>query len=280
MFAPGYVVSRDLIEAAVLEKKSLTFRKGTEWLIGNTEKPAPDHLFFAFGKLTKSISEKYDSDSKNFTEVTEEHAPYTFVAINLMTQVCAIGQKTKISPTIGPVSKRLIDVLNSTETARLNEINFTISEISDPEPFIKAIEEAVLIKKFEMTFSLPNPWDVEKDLHAPQENLLKSLKGKKGKTIIDGENLEKEVLIPTIKSIASTGDTASAILRLPSERNFSKKKMAGSQVSIILFGLFQVTKKAIMEKIFPEMDNQYHTIRGQISREATQDNKQQSPEAE
>ena len=226
-----YSFSRNLIKSAVEERPRKVFRTGQEWLVGNVEEVTKDRLLFAFGKITKSISERYNFETKDFADITEEQAPYTYVAIDLHNQVCAIAYKAKIAPRISILSDRLARTLSSTSIAVNSNVRFVLPAIQDTENLLKVIQNAVRIKKLELTFSPPNPWDVEKDFHKPQEELLQMINGKSGKTSVEGDMLKKSVLKKIIRSIASTGDTASIRAKMPNSSRFVKKELRGSHAN-------------------------------------------------
>jgi len=272
LFPPPYKPSRELISRAISENPSAIFRDSQEWLIGNVERPDDNHLLFAFGKITKSISEKYDKEQMKFTDVAEEKAPYTYIAIDLNLQTCAIGHKSKIASDVRTLSKRFMSVLNKTHTAAEFDVTFVLSEIHDTQEFIKVIRAAEVIKKFEVTFSPPNPFDADNDFHKPLENILAALTGKKGKLITNGENLDKKVIEQTVKSIASTGDSATVRLKLPGAVKFVSRKMSGHQVSIIIGSSTEGIREDIRARLLPELATQYRNIRGDVSEQSSDSN--------
>lgn len=85
---------------------------------------------------------------------------------------------------------------------------------------------------FEMTFSPPNPFDVDKDFHRPMENLLESANAGEGKTRIKGQKLDKGVVKELARSAVSAGNDASAKIKMPGDEKASLKKIAGSQKTV------------------------------------------------
>lgn len=65
----------EIIRAAIGEKPAKEIRKGNTWHIGNIEPIDEAGLFFAFGRVTKSIVEKFDEQKGDFRLEDEEQAP-------------------------------------------------------------------------------------------------------------------------------------------------------------------------------------------------------------
>lgn len=61
-----------------------------------------------------------------------------------------------------------------------------------------------------MSFSPPNPFDVEGQFHRPMENLLQATAAERGRTAIFGKALESDTIETLARSAASTGNTAKA----------------------------------------------------------------------
>lgn len=222
----------DIIRAAIEEKPSKEIRKGNIWHIGNIEQVGETGLFFAFGRITKSIVEKYNEEDGNFCDELEEQAPYTYVILDLKYQVCAVAHKSRIAPKVSQIAGNLAKLLNETKKAKDNNLNLVMAEISDPQEFLEYIRDAYIIRKFDVDFSPPNPWDVEHDFQEPMENLLRETGGQKGKTTIQGESLEKEPIQKLAAAAAATGNSASAQLQEEQDGNFITKRIGRNPASL------------------------------------------------
>jgi hypothetical protein len=161
----------DIIKAAINEKPFKEIRKGHVWHIGNIEEVGEEGLFFALGRVKKLITDKYDENSGDFVDVEDEQAPYTHVFIDLEYQICAIAHKAKVSQQVTGSAKNLAKLLAVTNVASQNYFMFDVPEL---------ISNAFVVKEFNISFSPPNPWDVEKDFHKPMENLLQQTGGAGG----------------------------------------------------------------------------------------------------
>jgi len=222
----------DIIRAAVEEKPSKEIRKGNIWHIGNIEQVGDTGLFFAFGRVTKSIVEKFDEEAGNFREESEDQAPYTYIILDLEYQVCAVAHKSKIAPKVSQIANNLARLLNETSVAKDNNLNLVMAEISDPHEFLEYVRTAYVIRKFDVGFSPPNPWDVEADFQKPMEKFLEVTGGSKGKTTIQGESLEKDPIEKLASAAAATGNSASVQLKQEKDQNFVTKKIGGNSTTL------------------------------------------------
>ncbi len=222
----------EIIRAAIEEKPSKEIRKGNTWHIGNIEQIDNNGLFFAFGRVTKSIVEKFDEESGDFLEEPENQAPYTYVVVDLEYQVCAVAQKSKIAPKVSQIARNLAKLLNETDKVKNNNLKFVMAEISDPHEFLEYVRAAYAIRRFNISFSPPNPWDVEHDFQKPMEKLLGETGGSKGKTTIQGDNLEKDPIEKLAAAAAATGNTASAQMQQEKDQKFVTKKIGGNPTTL------------------------------------------------
>lgn len=94
------------------------------------------------------------------------------------------------------------------------------------------IRNAFRISEFEMTFSPPNPFDVERQFHKPMEEFLQATKADSGKTNIKGETLESDVIEDLARSAASTGNKAKARIQPEGETKTSLKHLDGNPVTV------------------------------------------------
>ena len=83
-----------------------------------------------------------------------------------------------------------------------------------------------------MEFGEPNPFDVEKDFHAPMEALLSETEGKKGSTTLKGKDLKREPLEELTRSVASVGNDASAKMRIKAGEKLITKHLRGDPASV------------------------------------------------
>jgi len=181
--------------------------------------------YFAVGRTTKSILEKYDKETGNFIEEVLETSPYTNVLFDRAIGFVAIAKKTKLSISIAGIASKISKLFKISQFIRKNEIEISIDPISDPYDFIDSLKTAYSIKSFEVTFSRSNPFDADEYFQKPMEKYLDAANGEKGKTSISGTDLNEETLVSVTKSVAATGNDAKAILKIHKESSYSTKRL-------------------------------------------------------
>jgi hypothetical protein len=222
-----------IIFESINSKPSAELRKGYVWHVGNVIQIADTGIYFALGRTTKSIVERYDDKKGNFIEEEFETAPYTHALVDLDSQVLAIAKKTRLMPTVKGIANQLGRLLiRSTTEASNGTWKIDISQINDPDDFIYQIREAYSVNRFSIDFGLPNPWDVERDFQKPMEELLSESDGTKGKTTINGEDLNRKTLEHLTRSAASTGNDAQAIIKMDADSKRVFRRLSGNPATL------------------------------------------------
>jgi len=176
-------------------------------------------------------------------------------------EICAIARKTRLSLSILGIANQFVKLLNDSERGRYFQARFEIDEITDPDDFIAHLHKAIAISKFWITFSKPNPFDVNKDFIEEMGRLLKESNGEKGKTELEGESLNPDELEALARSAASTGDNAGAWLVPSTTETKVKKHLKGNPVVLKQEDLSDDDQKRnLLERIRVI----YHKIRGKI----------------
>lgn len=215
------------LEALKSKPKYQNVNYGSYWHLGNLE-IKDNSGYFAFGKTTSSKIEKYDENSNNFVEEDSETSPFTHVVFDAELGLIALSKKTKLSRTIRGLTKKLKFILDQTEIVSENNVLCLIDPIKNPRTFIQQIKDAYSILKFEAGFVGPNPFDADEYFNKPMSVYLKKANGEKGKTIIEGEKLNVEVIEEVTKSVASIGNEANARIQ-EYEDSVPKKIHLGSE---------------------------------------------------
>ena len=223
---------RESILEAIEEKPTIESKNAPTWHIGQIDKLSEDAVFFAFGKVTKATRDLYDRGKGIFIEESIEEAPHTHVAVDLKYQVCAIAKTAKITGKMSSIATNLVKLLNASKVTGKKHIIFTLSEIRDPEEFIKLLKNAERITSFAMSFSSPNPFDTERDFQKPMEKLAQATKAKRGKVSINGEYLETETLEELTHSGASSGSEITARIQTKDDERPVLKYLSGNPATI------------------------------------------------
>jgi len=221
-----------ILRELLSERPSAELRKGHVWHIGNVEEIADTGVYFALGRITSSIVERWDEEHGKFIEEQDETAPYTHVLFDLRLQVCAIAAKSRLSPTVRGIGRQLARLLNTSGVAREMGARIEVVELNDPEDFIGHLRGAYAVTRFWLTVSLPNPWDVEQDFHRPMQQCLQAAHGQEGRTQLSGPSLNTEVLEALTRSAAAAGDEAGADIMVRADGPSVKRRLSGNAVTI------------------------------------------------
>lgn len=219
---------RDLI----MSKPSSEIRQGYVWHIGNVHVVDRDGLFFAAGRTTKTSKEQYDEETGNFLEIEEEESPFTYAIYDSDYSVLGLAAKARLAPTVKGIARSLERLFNSQPSVKDNAIRIEVREIWDPEGFLQQIHEAYAVVGFTVEFGRPNPFDVENDFHKPTQRYLEATGGSRGKTTVQGNDLDRERIEEVTRSVASTGNEAKARLRKGAGQRPVTRHMRGDPVNI------------------------------------------------
>ncbi|MGN7102340.1 hypothetical protein ACTHR6_12055 [Ralstonia holmesii] len=204
------VTPRDLFLSALSEKPSAELRKGYTWHIGNIQYFTPDTGYFAVGRTTNSTIEKFDEESGNFLEEELAASPYTHCVFDARIGILGIAKKTSLAQSAKGVAARVEQLLSTSKVIVQNNIAVEVHPIPDPEGFLRALNTAHRVTRFAATFHGPNPFDADEYFQKPLAVYLQAASGERGKTQIQGEDLNREVLVEVTRSTAATGNEASA----------------------------------------------------------------------
>ena len=252
------VSKKEFIFKLLSSKPSEELRSGYIWHIGNVAEVSNEGLMFAVGRTTISSQEKYDEGTGDFIEVDDEESPFTFAFYDQKLGVLGLSPKYKLAPTTKGIARNLDKLLNASPYAKDNGVRIEVGEISDPESFIQQLHKAYGVVGFRMEFGEPNPFDVEKDFHAPMEALLNETRGEKGATTLQGEDLEREPLELLTRSVASVGSNASARIRQQAGDRPVTKHLKGDPASILVEDVGIIEKSA---EVLVRLRNAYRKIR-------------------
>lgn len=228
LFNDNDLKREEILQRILKEKPSIELREGHNWHIGNVHRIDDAGGYFAVGRTTKSILEKYDKQSGNFVEEQLETSPYTHVIFDRSIGFVAIAKKTKLSLTAAGIASKLSKLFNASDFIIRNQIDVSLDPISDPYDFIDAVKTAYSIRSFEVTFTKSNPFDADEFFQKPMEKYLDAARGEKGKTAISGTDLDSETLIRMTQSVAATGNDAKASLKVSQNVRYSTKRLRGN----------------------------------------------------
>lgn len=137
-------------------------------------------------------------------------------------------KKIRLSTSINGIANRLKSLFQNSEMAFRYGLTVSLDPISDPKDFIDALESAYSIRSFTVTFTRPNPFDVDEHFQKPMEKYLEATNGKDGTTTVKGADLDPEVLVNATKSAAATGNDARAYLKPSQKERVIRKSLKGN----------------------------------------------------
>lgn len=250
---------RDIIISAIREKPSRQLPRGPTWRIGNVQEFGTGAVFFALGKITESTRGLYDESRGDFVEQALEEALHTYVAVDVELQVCAIAQKGTVTSRVDTTARNLAKLLSASGAAEQGALVFGLSKINDPEEFLSLVRNAVRISGFSMTFSPPNPFDVERQFHQPMEQLLRETRADNGKTSIKGKQLDPDIIENLSRSAASTGNMATARIQSEGDSKPMLKKLGENALTIAVDEISTDNEK---RSVFDRIREAYRHVRG------------------
>lgn len=224
------------VETLLLQRPSEEIRQGHVWHIGNVKKVDDRGLVFAVGRTTRKSTELFDEQSGNFIEIEGEESPFTYVYYDKAFSIIGIVPKAKLAPTAKGIARSIQRLLTRHSLALDQGVEVEVSEIWDPETFLEQVRTAYELVGFTVQFTKPNPFDVEKDFYGPMERFVGELGGAKGRANVQGIDLNKEGIEEITRSVASTGNNASARLRRRKGQRPVTRRLQGDPVTVPLAG--------------------------------------------
>ena len=254
---------RNIILDAIREKPSFRPNRGSTWRIGNVQEYHHDNaVIFAFGRITQATRENYDDSFGDFVEEPSPETSHTLVAIDLQLQVCAIAHKSNVYPKIRNTVKRLEEVLQHATIFSRRQSIIKISRIDIPSDFLTQIENAVNIYDFEITFSLPNPFDVDRQFQRPLEELLREAGGEEGKVSIKAPNKKKlntSLIKKLTQSAVSSGNKVKARIRSLSDLRTSIIQSSNKPLTIKF--IYKTAADIDWKELLGKIREAYHNVR-------------------
>ena len=248
--------SPEIFRLAIGEKPVGSSSRGPSWRIGNIVSIGSTSGRFALGKITRSTVEKFDTQTENFVEEEVEAGPYTHCVFNSSIGFVGIARKSSLAPTTEGLARRLKELLEQAEVVKRNGVSVEIDPIQDPGSFLNALEQAYQVLRYTVTFTGPNPYDADEELQKPLQVYLSATGGSRGTTTVTGTDLNRGVLRSVTRSIAATGNDASARIRPAKGQGSVVIRLAGDPVRI----RFSEGEGDVSE-VLQELESQYRRVR-------------------
>jgi len=248
--------SAQLFLDSINDKPEFTLNAFSEWHLGNVHYLDEFSGSFAVGKTTTTTVERFDKETGNFIDQLDDSSPYTVIIFDSSIGLLGIAKKSKLAPDASVISRRVVDLLSSTDTIINAGVEVRIDVIPDPLDFIEKLRGAYSIRKFKATFTGPNPVDADELFQKPLSVYAQQMGAVSGTLEVTGDTLNEKVAELVAKSSAATGNTASATV-VPIEGKKAKNiKMKGEAVVV------NVEEGAEISEILEQMKDEYSRVRG------------------
>jgi hypothetical protein len=202
------------------------------WHIGNVEPIGDYAFFFRVGKTTRAKNSQFDVSTSSFSDQEFDTAPYSHALLHLSSGVCGISSNTRLAVRPDGVARQLQRLLTFSDLALDEGIEVEVSEISDPDELVQIISEAFRLRAFTFKFTRPNPFDADRDFHAPLSAMVAAANGREGKTTIEGDvDLDRSVVNAVARSAAATGDDLSIRVKESPDSRTITKRLRGNSVA-------------------------------------------------
>jgi hypothetical protein len=221
-----------ILKKLILAKPSAELRQSFMWHIGNVKLLDSDSAYFAIGRTTKSIVELYDIKARDFILGEYPEAPYTHAYIDFNLQVLAIAYKKRLAQYTKTIGKQLEKLLNAQKILQDVDTTADIAPLNDPRDFLTHIKEASIVKKFTAEITLPNPFDSSEDWEKPFQHFVRSVEGNKGKAIVSGDDLNRNVIEEVTRACAASGNDVSALMKDTEIGRFRTRHLKGLAVTL------------------------------------------------
>ncbi|WFF83105.1 hypothetical protein [Delftia tsuruhatensis] len=250
------ITSEELFKAAVLQRPSAELRAGYHWHIGNVHMFDDAKGYFAIGRTTVSSIEKFDEVTGNFIEEETEEGPYTHCVFDSSVGFVGIAKKVILSSTSKGVANRLEQLLSLADGIVENNVLVEVRPIPDPDGFLKAITNAYKVYSYTATFRGPNPFDADEYFQKPLAVYLSAANGYRGKATINGDDLNRDVLVEVTRSTAATGNEASARIQKNKKQKAITVNLRGDPIK-----RRYDEKEHHPEIVLNDLENQYIKVR-------------------
>ena len=241
----------ELLIKAIKEKPAIDTKEGYSWHIGNIKSLDDKYGSFAIGRRSVTELPQFDSEKKDFIVSFSETSPNTTIYFDSPLGLLGIKRNYHLAPRESSLAKKVEQLLSSTVIVRSSMTYVEVDPVKDPISFINKLRSAYSIKKFTVTFGGPNPFDADENFHKPMSIYLHEAEGKEGKTTIDGENLNSETLVKMTRSVAATGNNATARFRNSANEKIVSASLRDNPAKIII-SQEMIEEKKINQKLLAE----------------------------
>jgi hypothetical protein len=144
----------------------------------------------------------------------------------------AIAYKPRLAPHTKTIAKQLEKLLNTRENLKRADVKVDIAPLNDPRDFLTHLKVAEVVQSFTAEISLPNPFDAHEDFEKPYQRFVRATEGYKGKAVVQGEDLNRNVISEVAQACAAAGNDASARMKDSKNSRFRTRRLKGRAVTL------------------------------------------------
>ncbi|MBL4615479.1 MAG: hypothetical protein JKY27_11485 [Magnetovibrio sp.] len=136
----------------------------------------------------------------------------------------------------------------TSDFALKHQASINITPIRDPEDLISYIRKSSYVRNFFFEVRRPNASDAADFSHSIKK-ITQSSNSQKGRAQFNGLDTDKEITEDLVRSSASTGDDAGAILKMPGKKKLVRKSLGKNYIHFEWVGELNNLKQQISIKL-------------------------------
>ena len=248
----------EILSIALQERPTSQQHRRATWHVGNVDAVNGLGCYFRLGR--KSVnSVPFLDETGDFIDGELEHAPYTHCVIAPKLGLCAFARNAALAVTTATMANRLLAVLSQSAVARERDVALASGPVSNPDTFLSLLAKAHAIRSFKFTFQRRNPFDANVDFVKPLERLVEFTNGAAGQATIKGQDLLAAPLAELTRSVAATGDDATARVMMSPGAKTETRHLRGDTASVSVDSLDTMADR---EEVLRQMKAAHARIRG------------------
>lgn len=264
LFVDG-LTPQELMNECIDARPSGKLRGQGEWHVGNVLLFNDSLGYFRIGKTRPGEQTIFDDASGDFIEEEAETTSSSHVVFDSDVGLLGIAKNYQLAPKPQTLANMVVQLFSSLDVVVRNAVSVEADPIPDPDDFLTIVTGAYQVRRFTASFKGPNPIDADEYFQKPLSVYCQLAEAQQGKAVIEGDDLNREVVSEVARSSAATGNTASASVRREANKRLETVKIGTNAVTIRVD-----PEQHDPEQVAQEMRKTYRRIRKQTDSEATQ----------
>jgi len=186
-------------------------------------------VMFKFARTRKVNTVDFDGD--DFYKVAHPDHPFVHVLFDLKLQICAIERNSNFSSDVDWSAQSLAKMLAESHVVKMYNCEVAFDAIRDPTELIEYVRKASQIINVFFDVRRVNVFEPN-DFIPALKRLNQEADAIKSRTSLDGASIKNDVAEGLIRISASTGEDAGATFRMVGDRDYTKKSLGRSFISV------------------------------------------------